>query len=787
MKKIRKILLSFIMILTLSATVLVINVKADTVDLIDDTQISGNCFDMVLLANSEYQLIIPAITSTQYQDLDGYMESIEIFAEDGSLLLEYSYDGSPNVNTTLTTGIDVTFTTGASDTTFEMNFYGFSTDMKTVYDGVSLDIQLIWYGNTEPVDEVPPAYTYSQAKIDTPYYNLVTAAQVQAELTATDPEEGDVTSRISIYNDTYTSASKVVGGSYYIMFVVDDTAGNSAYLQVDINVIDDRLPYAEYNSTTYNDGSSLDLSWYDDSSVATQLTLSEIEALFTFDDENYDPGDLTINTTCVGYSENTPGTYTVNIEVIDPSGNEANVTVNVTVLENTSPVITGTSELTIEATDINISNILGLYTGTDTEDGSVSVVVDNTSTWDYNNPALGTFTLVLSSTDSLGKETLKSIIINVVDTTAPVIKVEGIGTSSYSINVNMSDTSTLQTFTDGLTVTDLWDGDLTLSLVVPAVPSFTVPNTTVMNITVSDSSGNEAILALTVNVIDDIPPVINGATKIVKGITATLTLSEITAQVSATDNIDGIISVSVVSDGYTGNNLVLGSYLVQYSATDAAGNITYHDVRVWVVDNQAPAWVLNDFFVNLGVNQSMTRTELVSLLQASGMIGSDISYTVTFVTDDYSGNEQIEGAYSVVLNVVYEDGSEDSIAVELNVPEADSADDVIVVVPDEPMTGLQKALNWIKTAGANIGKFFASIGNGIKTGGIWVYDHLLKPAWEFIFVKDNPDVIPTVTTDTPTDVTTLAVIDLPYVTTETVTLQITDLPPATTSTPYNQV
>jgi len=796
MKKLATILTMFMLVLVLGLSVNITH--AESTDLIDDTQISGNSYEVELLANSEYRLIVPGITSIQFQDLDGYMESIEFFTYDSALNESYSYNGSPDVITTLIAGMDITFTTSSANVPFEMNFSGFLADIRTVYDGTTVDIQLLYLSSTG-VDEVPPAYTYSSAEIDTPYYDLVTAAEVLAQLSATDPEEGDVTSRISIYSDTYTPASKVVGGSYYIMFVVDDTAGNSAYLQVDINVIDDQKPYMIFDGTTYQNGATINWSWYDDewnngldtsfndylSSVTFYDVIDFASGVSRLDEEwppsgiDYfigaeDPNDEAPMMESFGY----PGTYTFDETITDLSGNVLTIHHHVTVLENNDPVISGPSELTIEVTDIDgdESTLTDLFTATDLEDGSLTVFLDNSGEFMYDEIYLGDTSIKLRATDSLGQVTYLVVPVHLVDTTDPVIKVDGIGTSSYSIDVLMSDTTTLQTFIDALTASDLYEGNLTTSIVVPAFPSFTVPSTTVMNITCTDSSGNQATLALTVNVVDDIIPVINGATKIVKGITSTLVLSEITAELSATDNIDGIIAVELVSDGYTGNNLVLGSYLVQYKATDSAGNIAYHDVRVWVVDNQAPAWVLNDFFVNLGINQSMTRTELVSLLQASGMIGSDISYTVTFVTDEYTGNEDIEGAYSVIMNVVYEDGSEDSITVQLNVPDAEDDGDVIVVTPEEDMTGLQKAWDWIKTAAVDSWNWVKGVGSWIGDKADWSWQHIIKPVYEFIFVKDTDPEIPVYTTTQPVVTTAL-----------TMAAPVTTTPVWTTSPIINQV
>ncbi len=629
-------------------------------------------------------------------------------------------------------------------------------------------------------DDIPPVYTYSNLSIDTPYYDLVTESEIRSQLSATDPEEGDVTSRIQVYNDNYTSEDKVVGGNYYIMYMVDDTSGNSAYLQVDINIIDDLKPYFIIEDYPYNTGDSIDghspdhifyngdsisFTWYEGDDIPADLNYI-LHHMYPYDDyykiwnwdsntgwnesfANDSSGDLLFEPESL-----TEGVYQEVYTITDPSGNTASLTFNYEVLHNNAPTITGPTTLDVDLTDFSSSDILSNYSATDVEDGIVDVSLEYViaggeediypNDW-MSSPTIGSHSMYVVAYDHLGKESVLEVTVNVSDMSPALFKIDGIDTSSYNQSVYMSDTTSLQSLIDNITAIDGVDGDITSNMVVPDFPDFGIPGTTVLNITVTDSAGNEATLPITVTVIDDIAPIVNGATKVVKGITATLTISDITAELNATDNVDGIISVDLVSDGYSGNSSILGSYVVQYKATDSAGNVTYHDVRVWVVDNQAPAWVFNDYFVNLGVNQSMSRTELVSLLQSAGMIGSDISYTVTFVTDEYSGNEEIAGAYQVTMNVVYDDGSEESITVQLNVPENNN-DDVIVVDPEPDRTPLgefiHNSIEWSKTAWSNIKNVGESLLNGIE----WTYDHILKPVWEFVFVKNNGDTIPEYTT-----------------------------------------
>ena len=625
------------------------------------------------------------------------------------------------------------------------------------------------------VDGVEPVFTYSSLQVNAVYNALPTAASIKAQLGATDDVDGDVTARIEIYNDAYTTAEKIVGGDYYIMFRVSDTAENYAYLRVDIEIIDNIKPYVEFDGVNYYDGQTIELDpWYSDDSDTEKIDEEELRLMLTYLDGYYeyaeDYSGINVSIYLPDYQGESPyyditGTYDMIVEVTDLSNNVSTITVQMTVLENNAPVINGPASQTVEITSFNFASILAQYSATDTEDGTVAVTVDASTTWNYASPTLGNFNLVLRATDSNGKYTLKTVPVLVRDTTIPVFKINNIAVTNYSITVYMSDTTTLQTLIDSIVITDAYYGTLTSSKVVPALPSLTIPAITNITITCTDASGNVGSLTLTITVADNVLPVINGPIKVVKGKTATMVTADITAQLSAVDNVSGALSVVVVSDGYSGNMQTIGSYLIQYKATDAAGNIKYHDVRVWVVDNVAPVWVFDDYFVNLGVNESMTRTQLIALLQASGMLANDLSYTVTFLTDEYTGNELIEGAYEVVMRITYANGSQSDISVQLSVPAADDGD-VIVVEPETPQTGFQKFLASVKNFGVKVWNAIQSGWNWVKNAGIWTYDHIILPVYRFVFVKDTVTTIPPVSTNTTTTLPpTSSTTTLPPVTT----------------------
>lgn len=713
-------------------------------------------YTLDLLENHQYQLTMNINSGTSqsydfiYDDLYtiyvnltwnyfvNFSDAISDFPTD----LSVPFETSPGM-TSLFFKIE-TYWTGFSDATYYMN-----TFFKDVFNSNTIKVEMT--GQVAPIDEIEPSFSYSHLQLNVPYYNLPTAAQIKAQLQAEDDQDGDVTDRIIIETDEYTALAKTVGGDYYLLFSVDDTAGNKAYLRIDINIIDDIAPDVYYEGNPLDYGAIFHYQWYNDDQWPLKHDTGSLMELFTYidaiDGENVDVQIVVTNHNSEVAWHDLPGNYVLNVSVTDLSGNTMMFFIHVTVLLNHHPVITGPTQRTIEITTFNWNTFKSQYSATDVEDGVLLLETNPFgTTFNHNAPVLGEFVILFVAQDSLGRVVEHQVIVNVVDSTIPTFKINNITVSSYAITVPMSNPSVLQTLINSIVVQDAYYGNITAAKIVPAFPSFTVPATTNLVITATDPSGNTGTLTIAVTVQDDILPVINGATKIVKGKTGSLVLSEITAQISAVDNIDGILPLVVVSDGYTGNGQKVGSYLVRYKATDAAGNIRYHDVRVWVIDNVAPVWIVNDYFINLGINQTMSRTELLALLQASGMIAGNLSYTVMFVTDEYRGNEGTPGTYSVTLRVTYENGSEANLNVQMNVPEDP---DVIIVTPEVPTTGFMQFLNEAWGIITNIWSWITTAASTVWDGVTWVWDSIIVPVYEFIFVRETNPVIPPVTTQAP--------------------------------------
>ena len=228
-------------------------------------------------------------------------------------------------------------------------------------------------------------------------------------------------------------------------------------------------------------------------------------------------------------------------------------------IDTTPPVITltGANPQTIE---------LGAgYTelGATADDGS-SVVIDASAFMD----AVGSYTITYNATDGSGNNAVEvTRTVNVVDTTAPVITLNGANPQTIELGAGYSELGA--TADDGSAVV------IDASAFMDAIGSYMV------TYNATDTAGNDAVeVTRTVNVVDTTAPVItlNGANP------QTIELGAGYTELGATadDGSSVVIDASAFMDA-------VGSYTVTYNATDGSGNDAVEVTRtVNVVDTTAP-------------------------------------------------------------------------------------------------------------------------------------------------------------------------------------------------------
>ena len=255
-------------------------------------------------------------------------------------------------------------------------------------------------------DTTPPAITLNGS--NPLYIELgLGSGYTESGATALDNVDGDISANINI-DTSQVSAGTL--GIYFVYYDVNDSSGNSA-TQVNRTVIvqDTTAPVITLNGsdpTTVEVGSV----YSDDGATA----LDDVD------------GDLTasIITDTSAINTNTIGTYQVTYDVADNSNNSAiQVTRTVDVVDTTAPVITllGNDPETVEA---GTSYTDAGATASDNYDGDLTAFININDNVDTNT--LGSYNVTYDLFDTSGNPAIQIVrIVNVVDTTAPIITLNG--------------------------------------------------------------------------------------------------------------------------------------------------------------------------------------------------------------------------------------------------------------------------------------------------------------------------------------------------------------------------
>ena len=474
---------------------------------------------------------------------------------------------------------------------------------------------------------------------------------VDPGVNATDIEDGDLTNSVVVTGTVDDSTL----GTYNLVYEVTDSDGYIDTVNRTVNIIDTEKP-----TITIADGAATDLDLYDTFDNPYIVTVID----------NYD-GDISSTVVITGTVDTTiGGDYQLRYKAYDSSGNPSDtILVTIHVHDYEAPVIAliGNSIIDVEIGS-TFSDPGFSVTDNSSEDLSSSVVVTGT----VDTSVLGSYTVSYDVSDNYGNAaTTITRTVNVVDTTAPVIVLQGSNNIDIEIGSTFSDS--------GFTVTDNSSEDLNSSVVVTGTVDTSVLGSYTVSYDVSDSNGNAATtITRTVNVVDTTAPILVGPDSFIKDDSFVFNAESLLEYYTSSDNLDGDLTVEIelVSSELIGNSDIPGTYSVVIEVEDSSGNTSQKSITVQV-DADLPVYLVVDDAIEIVVDSDevLESSDFISLLISLGVI-EDKVYIPTIDQDTYTENFDTEGTYDYDITLNSADSTEYIMEVDIVV-----RDENIVTIP----------------------------------------------------------------------------------------------------------
>lgn len=322
----------------------------------------------------------------------------------------------------------------------------------------------------------------------------------------------------------------------------------------------------------------------------------------------------------------------------------------------------------------------------DETDGDISdEIYIKTNNYTENMAVLGAHKVVFAVKDSNENETTLEVYIRVVDITAPVIT----GNTSQ-VNIGYKETWNINNFKNSLNVTDNHDDSVSLKAAITIKSDGYTANKTTLGtydvvFSVEDQSGNIGTFTKTIKVIDNVAPTFSGPTSLTSNISVTFTESDVRNQLTAYDEKEGNVThrIEVDEDNYTGKGNKTGIYTIKYRVTDNAGNEAFHTVTINRRDDIPPVFYIKDgVSIVTDTSTPLTIDDIINILTKTGQVVIPVGVNAMFSVqyDDYTGNEDQVGVYTVVIDSELTNGDESTHTMSINVLE--SSDGIPVDGPE---------------------------------------------------------------------------------------------------------
>lgn len=192
----------------------------------------------------------------------------------------------------------------------------------------------------------------------------------------------------------------------------------------------------------------------------------------------------------------------------------------------------------------------------------------------------------------------------------------------------------------------------------------------------SDSFGNETSKAFELNLIDDVPPVIDvQGEELVLRQDLTYSREKLLSLFTAYDEIDGDLDVIVTEDTYLGHEKEIGEYVFAVKATDSSGNVAEKKLTIRVEDSEGPTFYVRESFLTVIAGEVPSLEDVVKALIRQNVLPNKVYTSMKIIEGEELDDSLPVGKHSMTLEVEDEDGQKEYVALTVEVVQKETIED----------------------------------------------------------------------------------------------------------------
>ncbi|MCG1199960.1 putative Ig domain-containing protein [Staphylococcus epidermidis] len=470
-------------------------------------------------------------------------------------------------------------------------------------------------------------------------------------------------------------------GSYTVTVTTTDESGNAIETTFTIDVEDTTKPTVKsVSDQTQEVNTEITPIKIEATDNSGQTVTNKVDGLpdgITFDEA----------TNTISGTPSEVGSYDITVTTTDESGNATETTFTINVEDTTKPTVEDIADQTQEVnTEIEPIKIEATDNGGQAVTNKVDGLPDGvtfdeaTNTISGTPSEVGSYDIIVTTTDENGNSETTTFTIDVEDTTKPTV--EDIADQTQEINTEIEPIKIEARDNSGQAVTNKVDGlpdgvtfdeaTNTISGTPSEVGSYDI------TVTTTDESGNATETTFTIDVEDTTKPTVEDITDQTQEVNTEITPIKIEARDNSgqtvTNKVDGLpdgVTFDEATNTISGTPSEVGSYTVTVTTTDESSNATETTFTIDVEDTTKPT------VEDIADQTQEVNTEITPIkIEATDNSGQAVTNKVdglpdgvTFdeATNTISGTPSEVGSYDITVTTTDENGNSETTTFTIDV------------------------------------------------------------------------------------------------------------------------